>query len=199
MIWKLDLAFEGDPSSGAGSEDLIGLAHGWIQRQRLDEIWIDVADYSHLPAGPGVLLVAHGAIYALRSETGLGLALSTRSREIGDDPYEELQRASSRFSRAAKALYEDLNLPEPRTSTLSIRLNQRLFAIDSPEAGELDRAIRRFTTEVFGELARVEGPLSIDGRPSWSVTAAGAPPLELSLLDRGICSCPSPSTSAAEP
>jgi hypothetical protein len=36
------------------------LFHEWIRTDRLpDETFIDVADYSHLKDGPGVVLVAH--------------------------------------------------------------------------------------------------------------------------------------------
>ena len=37
----------------------IPVFHRWIQRNVCEELLIDVADYRHVPAGPGVLLVGH--------------------------------------------------------------------------------------------------------------------------------------------
>ena len=42
--------------------DFIPVFHGWIQRQALaGHLLVDVHDYSHVPHGPGILLVAHEA------------------------------------------------------------------------------------------------------------------------------------------
>ena len=43
----------------------IPLFHGWIQEQPGDDLLIDVADYKHVPQGPGILLMGHEADYAL--------------------------------------------------------------------------------------------------------------------------------------
>jgi hypothetical protein len=48
---------------------LIPMYHRWIQQKALEDLLIDVADYSHVPAGPGVMLIAHEGNYAL-DETG---------------------------------------------------------------------------------------------------------------------------------
>jgi len=44
-------------------EELIPIFHRWIQQKRTSNLLIDVADYSHVPAGPGILLVAHEGNY----------------------------------------------------------------------------------------------------------------------------------------
>src|SRR4051812_11582752 len=42
-------------------EDVVPVFHSWIQQQALaGQLLIDVADYLHVPQGPGVVLVAHG-------------------------------------------------------------------------------------------------------------------------------------------
>jgi len=46
-------------------ERFIEVFHGWIQEKSLPEMLIDVADYRHVPAGPGVLLIASEADYSL--------------------------------------------------------------------------------------------------------------------------------------
>src|SRR5215813_2771088 len=59
-------------AADAGKLDILKLIpvyHRWIQQSVLQDLLIDVADYSHVPAGPGVMLIAHEGNYAL-DETG---------------------------------------------------------------------------------------------------------------------------------
>ena len=46
-------------------EKFIAIFHRWTSEQCLDELLVDVADYRHVPAGPGVVLVGHEADYAI--------------------------------------------------------------------------------------------------------------------------------------
>ena len=43
----------------------IPVFHRWIQEGACEELLIDVADYRHVPAGPGVVLIGHEANYSL--------------------------------------------------------------------------------------------------------------------------------------
>ncbi len=45
--------------------DAIPVFHSWIQDRVCEELLIDVADYRHVAAGPGVMLIAHEANYSL--------------------------------------------------------------------------------------------------------------------------------------
>jgi len=65
----------------------IAVFHRWIQRGGLPEMPIDVADYAHIPAGPGVILVCQEASYALDNHDGrLGLLYQ---RKKSDDPNDQ--------------------------------------------------------------------------------------------------------------
>ena len=63
----------------------IDIFHRWIQSEYGDHLLLDVADYRHVPAGPGVILVAHEAIYGL-DEAGhqLGMLYNRRTRVAGE-------------------------------------------------------------------------------------------------------------------
>jgi hypothetical protein len=51
----------------------------WIRKDSLPGILIDVADYSHMVNGPGVILVAHEFIFSLDDQDGVrGLRVSMR-------------------------------------------------------------------------------------------------------------------------
>ena len=51
------------------SKSMISVFHSWIQSKAIDNhLLIDVADYSHIPDGPGVMLIAHEGHFSLDQE-----------------------------------------------------------------------------------------------------------------------------------
>jgi hypothetical protein len=83
----------------ADNPDVIDLAalvpvfHGWIQRQILDGLPIDVADYAHVPDGPGVMLIGHEADRSLDLGEGRPGVLYQRKRD-GEGSLEQRFAAS---------------------------------------------------------------------------------------------------------
>ena len=60
--YKFGVQFRISNSTAQTLQDFIPVFHGWIQRQALaGHLLVDVHDYSHVPHGPGILLVAHEA------------------------------------------------------------------------------------------------------------------------------------------
>ena len=51
-------------------EKAIHVFHSWIQEQKLNDLLIDVADYRHVPSGPGVILIGHNAQYSFDNAEG---------------------------------------------------------------------------------------------------------------------------------
>jgi hypothetical protein len=78
----------------------IPIFHRWIQTSRVDGLLIDVADYRHVPDGPGVLLVGHEADYGLDLAEGpAGLLYNRKRLAQGENP--ERLRAALRAALAA--------------------------------------------------------------------------------------------------
>ena len=76
---KYELKLFVEDASGVDLEEFIPIFHHWIQTQELEELLIDVADYRHVPHGPGVVLITHDAHYAMDLADGrLGLLYSRR-------------------------------------------------------------------------------------------------------------------------
>lgn len=71
-------------SAGIKLADAIPVFHRWIQNSVCEELLIDVADYNHVPAGPGVVLIGHEANYSLDlSFHRLGLLYNRKSARDG--------------------------------------------------------------------------------------------------------------------
>jgi hypothetical protein len=118
-------------------ETFIPLFHGWIQDQRLQELLIDVADYRHVHHGPGVVLIAHDAHYAMDMAQGrLGLLYSRRrethpSRQALRNVTDRLRSVFHCALTACQELETDPALQGRlrfRGDELLLRLNDRLRA-----------------------------------------------------------------------
>jgi hypothetical protein len=87
-------------------EDSIPVFHKWIQDNVAPELLIDVADYKHVPDGPGIMLIGHEADYSLDLTDGrLGLLYNRKAPVSGDAQY-ALNQAYQSAVRAAKLLEE---------------------------------------------------------------------------------------------
>ena len=89
---------------------LIPIYHRWIQQGPLEDLLIDVADYSHVPSGPGVMLIAHEGNYAL-DETGheRGVVYYSKHRLEGELP-ERFAAVARKALKAARLMTEDNEL-----------------------------------------------------------------------------------------
>ena len=135
----------------AGSIDLteaIPVFHRWIQEQALPGLLIDVADYRHVPEGPGVVLVAHEAIYGLDEGGGwLGL-LYNRRTEHDADPAETAAHAFRAALTACRKLEQE---PE--------FIDNLHFDASACEVVINDRALAPNDANTRARLLAVLGPL----------------------------------------
>lgn len=89
---RVNIKFFASRSEGVRLVDFIPIFNRWIQES--DGEYYDLADYSHVHHGPGVLLIAHEANVSM-DETGgrLGL-LYNRKRPFAGEPREKLLAAA---------------------------------------------------------------------------------------------------------
>jgi hypothetical protein len=165
---------------------LIPMYHRWIQEDALEDLLIDVADYSHVPAGPGVMLIAHEGNYAL-DETGheRGVVYYSKHPLAGELP-ERFARVASKALKAAQLMQQDaelkgeLKLPG---NDLQFFANDRLVAPNTDAAyTELEPALKSFLERLYAgahyTLARETDPKE---RLSVRVQAEGEVALETLL------------------
>src|SRR5882757_7269132 len=89
---KLAVKFFATDASALHAEVFVPIFHKWIQTRALpDHLLIDVADYKHVPSGPGTVLVAHEANLSTdQADNRLGL-LYARKQPIAGDLTERLR------------------------------------------------------------------------------------------------------------
>ena len=109
--------------------DFIDIFHGWIQAT--DGVYHDVADYSHMQAGPGIVLVAADANVSI-DETGnrRGLLYSQKSR-LGGSNLEKLSTVLRSALETCQRLEEEPALDGKLRfagNELEIVMNDRLVA-----------------------------------------------------------------------
>lgn len=120
--------------------------HGWIQRQALDGLLIDVADYQHVPGGPGIMLIGHEADRALDLGNGRPGMLYQHKRDDEQPSLADgVRRALCQAALAAAEAEGDpaldgLSFP---ADELMVRVTDRRRAPSGDAAiGELEATVR---------------------------------------------------------
>jgi len=134
-------------------EPLIPVFHSWIENQNGDELLIDVADYTHVPAGPGIVLIGHEGNYSV-DNTGnrLGVRYNRKAALEGSN-----QDRLTQAARAALTACRRLE-GEPRLGgkfrfngqDIEIFINDRLVAPNNAATRrEFDEDFRLFSRKLF--------------------------------------------------
>jgi hypothetical protein len=130
-------------------EAVVPVFHSWIQGQIFDELLLDVADYSHVPDGPGVVLIGHEADYSLDNTDGrLGVRYNRKAPLAGRNRDRLLQAARGALN-AFQRLEQDLNVSF-NNRELEIIFNDRLLTPNTEEtrkASEPD--LKEFLHQLF--------------------------------------------------
>ena len=165
--------------------DFVPVFHRWIQNASLaGHLLIDVADYAHVPDGPGTLLVASEAnVHMDRSDGRLGLTYVRKRPVAGADTFERVLHAVFTDALLAADLMErDPDLAGRLrfdTAEVSVRFNDRLLAPNTPEAAAaFTPAVQALAERVFGGPVTVS-PHGVGSRQMLDlrVTSAEAPPV----------------------
>lgn len=84
-------------------EPLIPIFHEWIQKQVFDEMLLDVADYRHVPGGPGVMVIGLQADYSVdNTDDRLGVRYNRKAGFDGSNADRLAQAARSALAACAK-------------------------------------------------------------------------------------------------
>ena len=184
-LHKIGIKFFAEEGNAIGLVEFIPIFHRWIQIDALDNLLIDVADYSHVHAGPGTLLVADEGNYGF-DETGnrRGMVYYSKRPLSGTLP-ERLATVCQKVLKACQLLEQG---PETkgrlkfRGDEVQIFSNDRLLAPNNDDAFEaFEPALEEFLTRLYpGSVYTLERER--DPKERFSVTAKTAQPVAIDTL-----------------
>jgi len=95
-------------NSSFQSKDYIPVFHNWIQRKVVSEhLLIDVADYSHIPDGPGVMLISDEGHFSLDQEKHQAGIMYMRRKDLPGNFKARFKKVLSIAVQAANHLTEN--------------------------------------------------------------------------------------------
>jgi hypothetical protein len=139
---------------------LIPVFHRWIREQALPGLLLDVADYAHVPSGPGMMIIGHDAHYAVDNRQGkLGLLYNRRTASEGSTRDRIAQAYDAALDAARKLEQEPevgnrLRFDETQ---VEIWVNDRLLAPNTPEVyAAFEAEVASFLQDRFGSAVELE-------------------------------------------
>ena len=156
--------------------------HRWIQSRAIDaHLLVDVADYEHVPDGPGVVLIAHEANFSLDGAAGrMGLAYARKTALPGS--LTDRLCAIARSALLACQRLEDETAIRFRGDQLYLFANDRLRAPNTPEArGAFRPMLQDFLRTLYGDVDVTITPES-DAQERLGVRVQAASSVHISAL-----------------
>ncbi len=151
---ELSVKYFVEDSSAVRVEELIPVFHRWIRENVLDdELLIDVANYAHVPKGPGVMLICNLGHYGLDLRHGRPGLRYRRRRVAHGSPQDQLAGAFRSAIRAASLLEDEPALEGRyrfRTDEVELVIYDRLLAPSALETLEAVRpSLGGFVTQLY--------------------------------------------------
>jgi hypothetical protein len=154
LMQHLSIKIFAQPGAQLVAGDAIAVFHRWIQKRDFPDLLIDVADYSHIAAGPGVVLMGRAAAYSLDSGgERLGLLYN---RRMGVILYDEasLQQAYESALGVCRRLEVEAEFHGKLkfdSKTFTVTWNDRLLYPNTEESWtRLRPTVETFLAHKFG-------------------------------------------------
>ncbi len=163
------------PIARDGLHPFIGVFHRFIQAAAVPGLLIDVADYAHVPDGPGVILIGHEVDYGIDLAGGRTGLLTTR-KHAGDADLAALFRdALAKALAVARAIEADESVSVRfATDALEIAFPDRHAAPNTALAFDwVCKELLPVARAVFGAAARFENAAASDPRRVLTLGLAG--------------------------
>ncbi len=141
-----------DPE-GVDLEPLIPVFHRWIQGQVCEELLLDIADYRHVPEGPGIVLIGLQADYSVDNTNGrLGVRYNRKAPFEGTNQ-DRLKQAACSALKACQRLESEAALDGRirfNGQDVELFINDRLLAPNRANVRqEFDPEFIRFFDKLF--------------------------------------------------
>ena len=182
-LQKINVKFFTEEKAPIPLTAFIDIFHSWIQAT--DGIYHDVADYSHMQAGPGIVLVAEDANLSIdETEHRRGLVFGQKSRLAGSNQEKLRAVLRSALENCRRLEQEPALRGKLKFSPKEILLlvNDRLIAANTEESfEEIKPEIESVGRLLFGETGFILNR-DRDPRKRLNVRIKSSRPVELERL-----------------
>lgn len=184
MLHRLGIKVFAGAGNPAPLTDFIPLFHRWIQQSLLDELLIDVADYSHVPDGPGIVLVGLDGNYGVDETGGRRGLLYYLKRPLDGSVEGQVEIACRRALTACRLLEQDAQAGGIGfgTGELQFIANDRLAAPNTGETfAETEPLLRKLASRLYpgAEVTLAHDP---DPKERFTVTLKSSAPAPVEEL-----------------
>jgi hypothetical protein len=138
-------------------EHFVPVFHRFIRDHVLDDLVIDVADYSHVHQGPGVVLVGHACDFYVDESEGRQGLLYSKKRDPGP-PEQRVLEAFKKALNVCRLLEQEEGLGAHfRSDEALVRLPDRVTAPNTEEGFALLKSgLESVVSRLYGDSARIE-------------------------------------------
>jgi hypothetical protein len=166
-------------------EALIPVFHGWIQGQVGEGLLLDIADYRHVDAGPGVVLIGHEGNYSVdNTDSRLGIRYNRKAALDGSNQDRLKQAARAALTACQRLEAEPLLGGRLRFNgqEIEIFINDRLLAPNSDATREaINSDFQTFSEQLF-RGSKFSMSYGSDPRKLFAVSVKAAQPFPITGL-----------------
>jgi len=138
-------------------ELFIPVFHEWIQKDKIsNHVMVDVADYKHIPDGPGIMLIAHEGNFSIDLEDGEAGLLYTRKQPLKDDITNNIHAITSILDYACELLENNDILKEKISFNNQYKIisNDRYYF---PTDKKLEKKFLEYSQKAFDNAELIVG------------------------------------------
>ncbi len=183
---RFAVKFFARPDTNVEDEAFIDIFHDWIRHKRLNHVMLDVADYRHVPTGPGIMLVTHEVNYAMDREDGrFGLYAQRKlgSEETLKERIAGLVKTTARFGSLLEAESRMNGKLYLEGSKFHYIANDRLHAPNTEDAfNQIKPELEAIAADLYPSKSVSVTRLQNDPRARLTAVVEADSPIDISAL-----------------
>lgn len=180
---NIKIPVDGDLS--VDSAEFMGLFQRWVKEQHREELLIDMADYRHVPNGPGVLCVGLEADYAMDQRDGQWGLLYNRKASVTGSNADRLGQALGSAAAACEKLESEVPGLKFNRAAFECVINDRIVAVNTAQAWDVFKPeLEGFLKSIGAEAVSIARS-SEDRRSRLGAKVTLTAPLDFSSLPKG--------------
>ena len=151
-LQRIQIKILSDAPAGLNLDPFLKIFGRWRTEKEHPAEWVDLADYAHVPRGPGIVLIGQRCNLAFDlADPAPGIFYAAKKRLTGSH-LERILAAMKSCLELSKRLVEEEEFPQGlnlRTDSFELRFSDRL---ETPNTAATDQELRPAVQQVFNLL-----------------------------------------------